>query len=479
MDKVGIEYLDETYIKIHCDSGIAQELFDYFSFFVPGYKFMPAYRNKIWNGKVNLFNTLSCTLFAGLRNYVEEFCTEREYQCEHLSDFSSLDFSPEQAKDFARLIKTTYEPKDYQIDCFVNAVRNRRSLSLSPTASGKSFMIYLITRFYNKKTLIIVPTTALVQQMQSDFVEYGLKEGVTTGITAGKDKNTDHKIVVTTWQSCYKMSKEWFARFDVVIGDEAHLFAAKSVQQTMLKLNKCKYRFGFTGTLDGTKTHRLVLEGLFGPVFKVTTTAKLIEQKHLADFKIRCILLQYADDVRKSIKGLAYKDEIDFIVGNKKRNEFIKNLALSLKGNTLILYNYVEKHGVPLYKLIKDAAGDRPVYFVSGSVNADDREAIRRFMEDEENAICVASLGTFSTGTNIKRLHNLVFASPSKSRIRTLQSIGRVLRKMVLKGTAILYDIADDLSWKTKQNHTLKHFVERVKIYNEERFEYKIDKVTL
>jgi type I site-specific restriction endonuclease len=122
---------------------------------------------------------------------------------------------------------------------------------------------------------------------------------------------------------------------------------------------------------------------------------------------------------------------------------------------------------------------DRSVYWVSGEVSGEQREEIRKVVEKESNAIIVASFGTFSTGVNIKNLHNIIFASPSKSRIRNLQSIGRGLRKSNTKTSSTLYDIADNLSWKTKKNYTLLHFMERVKIYNEEKFEYKIYKVNL
>jgi superfamily II DNA or RNA helicase len=230
--------------------------------------------------------------------------------------------------------------------------------------------------------------------------------------------------------------------------------------------------------LDGTQTHRLVLEGLFGPVRKVISTKELIDKKHLAEFNIKAIVLSYPDDIRKMIiRSANYQAELDYLVACEARNKFIKNLALSLEGNTLVLYQYVEKHGVVLEKMLKD--NNRPVYFVSGSVDGEEREHIRKVVENESNAIIVASFGTFSTGVNIKNLHNIIFTSPSKSRIRNLQSIGRGLRKSDTKTAATLYDIADDFSWKSKKNFTLLHFMERVKVYNEEKFKYKIYKVSL
>jgi len=481
LDSVEISRHDEVYIKVRCEPGVAQELSDYFTFFVPGYKFMPAYKNKFWDGKIRLFNPLTCLIYTGLMPYVEKFCKERNYLVDYIDDFSCEEFSLKEAKDFVAKIKPTMQPRDYQLDAFVYAVRNRRALLLSPTASGKSFIIYLLTRYYNARTLIIVPTTSLVSQLASDFADYGFEsDRYVHRIFSGQDKQTDKPIVISTWQSIYKLDKKYFEQFDVVIGDEAHLFKASSLTSIISKLHRCRYKFGFTGTLDGTQTHRLVLEGLFGAVKKVISTSELIEQKYLADFSIKAIVLKYPDEIKKMLKDASYQDEIDYIVRNDARNRFIKNLALSLdNGNTLLLFQYVEKHGKILYDMIKNDAGDRKIFFVSGEVDGEEREQIRKIVETEQNAIIVASYGTFSTGVNIRNLHNVIFSSPSKSRIRNLQSIGRGLRKSETKTSSTLYDIADDLTWKSKKNHTLLHFIERINIYNEEKFEYKIYTVGL
>ena len=479
MDIVQIEKHDEVYIKLKSEPSVMMELSEYFTFMVPGAKFMPAYRSKFWDGKIRLLNPLTGLLYAGLSKYVEEFCKTRNYDLEYLSDFSSENFSVKEANDFITKLKPTIQPRDYQIDAFVHAVRERRSLLLSPTASGKSFIIYLLVRYYAKRTLIIVPTTSLVSQLASDFADYGFdSDTFVHRVFAGQDKGTTKPITISTWQSLYKLPKEFFDSFDVIIGDEAHLFKAKSLTSILTKLPGTRYRFGFTGTLDGTETHRLVLEGLFGPVRKVVTTSELIEQKHLADFRIKAIVLSYPDEVRKMIaRANDYQAEMDYLVRLDARNKFIKNLALSLEGNTLILYQFVEKHGVGLANMLQN--NNRPVYFVSGDISGDEREEIRKVVENDVNAIIVASFGTFSTGVNIKNLHNIIFASPSKSRIRNLQSIGRGLRKSDKKDSATLFDIADDMSWKNKKNYTLLHFMERIKVYNEEKFQYKIYKVEL
>jgi superfamily II DNA or RNA helicase len=480
MDIIEIERFDETYNRIVCDPGIGFELNEYFTFEVPGAKFMPAVRNKVWDGKIRLYNVMSCLLYAGLNKYVEEFAKTRNYQIIYKSNFSADEFSLKEAFEFIDTlnIPQKYERRDYQINAFTYAIRNRRALMLSPTASGKSFIIYLIARYYNARTLIIVPTTSLVSQLASDFSDYGfLSDKYVHRIYAGQDKQTDKPITISTWQSIYKLPKEYFKQFELVIGDEAHLFKAKSLTGIMSKLNNCRYRFGFTGTLDDTQTHKLVLEGLFGPVRKVITTAELIDQKHLTSFDIKAIILKYPDNIRKQLSKSDYQAELDFLVRNTARNNFIMNLTLSLKGNTLLLFQFVEKHGQILYDMLKDCG--RPVHFVHGDVDGEDREAIRKLLETEQEAIVVASVGTFSTGVNIPSLRNIISASPSKAKIRVLQSIGRVLRKSTGKDGATLYDIADDLTWKNRKNFTLMHFVARMSIYNEEKFDYKIYPVNI
>jgi superfamily II DNA or RNA helicase len=476
---IRIEKYNEVYIKVYCEPNVAYEVSEYFTFDVPGAKFMPAYKNKVWDGKVRLYNPMSQTLYFGLLPYVERFCRERNYEIEYLSNFSQEEFSIVEAKKFMNTLGLTLLPRDYQIDAFVYGVRNRRTLLISPTASGKSLIIYLLARYYDSRTLIIVPTTSLVSQLSSDFAEYGYdSEQFVHKIFSGQDKKTSKPITISTWQSIYKLPKDYFDQFDVVIGDEAHLFKAKSLTSIMGKLDSCQYRFGFTGTLDGTQTNKLVLEGLFGAAKRVITTSELIESKHLAGFKIKCLLLRYPEDTRKLIKSFDYHAEIDWIVRCPQRNNFIKNLALSLTGNTLLLFQFVEKHGDVLYDLIKSST-DRNVYFVSGKVDGDEREQIRKIIETEKDAIIVASSGTFSTGINIRNLHNVIFSSPSKSRVRNLQSIGRVLRRSETKTDAVLYDIADDFSIKSWRNRTLDHFIERTKIYNEENFKFKVYPVNL
>lgn len=485
MSDVILHKLNEAYIKVECEKSISQELSSYFSFRVPGYQFVPAYKNKLWDGFIRLYDLRTNQIYHGLVPYIEKFCAERNYTSEINSEISITEsFSLVEAVDFVRTLDLPHEIRDYQLNAFVQAVRNRRILLLSPTASGKSLILYVILRWLQesdyKRGLLIVPTTSLVEQMYTDFESYGYdSEEYCHRQYSGKEKHTNKLLTITTWQSIYKNDADYFEQFDFVMGDEAHQFKAKSLTTILSGCTNAKYRIGTTGTLDGTQTHRLVLEGLFGPVYKATTTSELIDKGQLASFKIKCLILKHNEAVCKQARDWDYNTEIDYIVQNPARNEFIRNLALSLNGNTLILFQFVEKHGKDLYTIIKDSVKDRHVFFVFGGTDVEIRESVRAITEKERDAIIVASYGTFSTGVNIRNLHNIVFASPSKSRIRNLQSIGRGLRKGDNKEEAVLFDIADDFRIGKFVNYTLKHFIERVKIYDDEKFNYKFYNINL
>ncbi len=471
---------NEVFLKINAEPHIQYELRDYFTFEVPNAKFMPQYRGKNWNGEIHLFDLRSKKIYVGLLDKIIDFCKRHDYTYKFENNqyygppFEiNSSISKEGVKDYIRSI-TSIKPRNYQIDGVYDCLKHNRRLLVSPTASGKSLMIYSLVRYYvakGLKILLVVPTTSLVEQMYKDFIEYGWDvKNHCHRIYAGRERVNTNEVTITTWQSVFRLDRSFFVDYDVIIGDEAHLFKSKSLVNIMTKLEHAKYRFGFTGTLDGTQTHKWVLEGLFGPSYKVTKTEELMKEGYLSQLDIQCLVLKHVPK-----KFETYEDELQYLISHKQRNKFITNLALDLKGNTLILYSRVETHGALLYeKINKSKRDDRKVFFVHGGVDAEQRESIREITEKEKNAIIVASYGTFSTGINIKRLHNVIFASPSKSRVRNLQSIGRVLRKGRDKVKATLYDIGDDCTYNSRKNYTLNHLIERIKIYNDENFNYEI-----
>ena len=462
-----LKKVDEVFMQVQCDDGLARDLFDFFSFTVPNAKFMPSVKNRYWDGKVRLFSIKTNKIYIGLLPYVDEFCRERGYDIVGINDIIG-DKERQPDEDFIKELGLPFEPRDYQLDAFRTAVQYGRQLLLSPTASGKSLIIYLLARYYNKKTVIIVPTTSLVEQMAKDFKEYGYDKEICK-IYSGQPV-FDSDITITTWQSFSKAPKDVMEKFEVVVGDEAHLFKANVLKGILEKMRKTAIRFGTTGTLDGSECHRLQLEGMFGPVKKVISTKELIEDGTIAKLDIDCVILRHTKQ-----KKMTYQEEMDYLVSNEARNEFICNLVYSLSGNTLVLFQYVEKHGVLLHEKMFKRLGEN-LHYVYGGTDTEDREAVREIVDKAKNDTILASYGTFSTGVNIKRIDNIVFASPSKSRIRNLQSIGRGLRRVDGKDKMRLFDIADDLQC---DNYTLSHLKDRINIYNEEKFSYEIKQFEL
>jgi len=481
-----ISKINEVYLELEVDEDVSRELSDYFTFEVPGAKFMPQFRNRMWDGKIRLFSPHNGRIYVGLLPYIKEYCSKKsiEYIMEEGVENDRNVFR-ESVREFAESLRPKSRGKpiqfrDYQIDAIWHAIQSNRCLLLSPTASGKSLIIYTLVRYYNLmnlKTLILVPTTSLVEQMYSDFIDYGWEDKYIHRVYAGMDKGSKKPVVISTWQSIYKLHRPYFAQYGCIIGDEAHLFKAKSLTDIMAKSGEVRYRFGLTGTLDGTQTHRLVLEGLFGQVKKIISTKELIDRGTLAQLDIDCIVLKHTEEEAKRVRYYTYAEEINYLVSHPKRNKFIENLCKNIKGNTLLLFQLVEKHGVLLYNEIKTL--DRKVFFVYGGTTTETREKIRAITEKETNAIIVASYGTFSTGINIRAINNIVFASPSKSRIRVLQSIGRGLRQSDDKSRVKLFDVSDNITYKSRPNFTYRHFTQRLNIYKEEQFNYDINRINL
>ena len=463
-----LKKIDEVFMQVQCDDGLARDLHDFFSFTVPNAKFMPSVKHRYWDGKVRLFSIKTNKIYIGLLPYVDEFCRERGYDIKGINDIiGNKERQPNE--EFIGELGLPFEPRDYQLEAFRSAVQYGRQLLLSPSASGKSLIIYLLARYYNKKTVIIVPTTSLVEQMAKDFEDYGYDKKICK-IYSGQPI-FDSDITITTWQSFSKAPKNVLESFDVVFGDEAHLFKANVLKGILEKMKNTAIRFGTTGTLDGSECHRLQLEGLFGPVKKVVSTKELIDEGTIANLSIDCVILCHTKQ-----KKMTYQEEMDYLVSNDARNIFIVNLVRSLKGNTLVLFQYVEKHGVILHSMMSNTDMGGNLHYVYGGTDTEDRESVREIVEKNKEDTILASYGTFSTGVNIKRIDNIVFASPSKSRIRNLQSIGRGLRKTDGKDKLRLFDIADDLGC---ENYTLNHLKDRINIYNEERFNYEIKQFSL
>jgi superfamily II DNA or RNA helicase len=486
MTDVIIQKKNEVFIKLICEPHVLYELAPYFTFDVPGAKYSPAYKRGGWNGKMSLLSTSTGEIYCGLLDRVVAKLKAHGFSYEFKDNNHyglpfeiNTEITKEGVTGFMRVLgkKADLTPDDYQVNAVYECLYYNRKTIVSPTSSGKTFQIYSIIRYFlakELKILIIFPTTSLIHQTYKEFQNYGLNSDDNCHmIYQGQYKKSDLPIHLSTFQSIYKMDKSFFNQYDVIIADECHRCTAKSLIDIMKKCPDAKYRFGFTGTLsnndDSKAPNELTITGLFGPSYKTISTKELIERGRVSKLDIQCIVLKHPNQ-----RFARYEDEVQYLIGNENRNNFICKLASKINNNTLMLFSRVETHGEILYNImIKNP--NKKVFFLHGGVEVEAREEVRQICETESNAVIIASYGIFSTGVNIKNLHNIIFASSSKGKIRILQSIGRGLRKNNNKEKAVLYDIADDCG----NNYTLKHFMERVKIYNEEEFDYDIKTVFL
>lgn len=444
---------------------------------------MPAVRNGNWDGKIRLFNSSTGVIRYGLIPQVCQFLDKLKYSYDIIDkeSFAANNLSDVEAQEFIKSLElpSKYQIRDYQLSSFVRGARDRRMISVVATSGGKSLMQYLWYKWFDAPTLLIVPDIGLVKQMEGDFLEYGCDSDDIHLIYAdGDGKNVTKPLAISTWQSIYKLPESWFSRYKLTLGDEVHGFKADSLQKIMDKLTRCPNRIGVTGTLEDSKIHHWILEGMFGPIVETVKVHELVERKLAAKPLIKGITLIHPKSVAKTIHyARDYHKELDYLVTNKKRNRFITNLALSLKGNSVILFRYVDKQGIPLYNELKKLKDN--VYIVYQEVDADERQVIRSTLEKYDNCDVVASYRTFATGTNIVRLDNIIFASPTKSKVRLMQSVGRALRRSEQKTSCNIYDIGDDLSYNGEDNTTLKHYVERIQMYAKAKLKYQLYTVNL
>jgi superfamily II DNA or RNA helicase len=497
--KLKIRKFNETYLQLDGDPDILHEISDHFQFEVPGARYHPKVKAGIWSGYIRLFNLNNRLIYCGLLERVIEFCKARKVTPE-LVDSPAFGLPGQQdnihlddVQDYIESLNIhsrgeKIEIRDYQISGVYSALKNKRNTVLASTGSGKSVIQYVISRYITEnhgRVLIVVPTIQLVDQMYGDFKDYSTENGWDVEaechkISGGKEKISKKNIVISTWQSIQKMESGWLNQFTGIIVDEVHTAAAMVLTKLMEKSTDVQYRIGLTGTLSKAKANEMVIVGLFGDITRITNTKKLMEDGHLAGINIKTIVLKYNESKPLFAKKIDYHKELEFLTKHERRNKFIRKLALSLEGNTLILFQLVEGHGDILYKLLMENCGDRQIHYVHGGVAADDREEVRHIVEDSNNSIILASFGTFQAGINIKKLHNIILASPTKSMIRLLQSIGRGLRTHESKTHLNLYDIIDALNVsKTKRNHTYLHGIERLSIYTDQEFEYKIIEVPI
>ncbi len=489
---IELRKIDNVFCRVLCDDSIAEELYHEFTFIIPNAKFNPLVKAKRWDGKIRLFNKKERKIYSGLEFKIREFANKFGYDV--ISDIKTkTDVTPQEIVEYCKSLNVTSKGEtinhiNYQCAAIYYALKNKRKVIISPTGSGKSLIIYSLVRWIlentEKKILIVVPNISLTLQLFSDFIDYSSLNNFNVDdncyiIEAGKNKDSKQKVYITTYQSIMKLEPDWFHQFQSVIVDECHYAKTKSFLHILENAKNAEYRIGLSGSLDKSETNELVIQGLLGSIKRVADTSDLMDRGILAKLNIDFYELMYDKTLKRGLNLPEYKDEIDFVISYNPRNEFIRDLSLSLNNNVLILFNYVKKHGDVLYDMISEQNKDKNIYYITGLTEKEEREKIRNLVENSSNNIIIASFGVYSTGVNIKNLHHIVLASSTKSIVRLLQSIGRGLRIKEGKTECTFHDLCDNLVKNKKQNILLKHGIERIQIYNEQKFEYKIQKFEL
>lgn len=435
-------------------------------------------KKKGWGGEIRLFRLDTRTLHTGHLQELREWASTNGYTLDTDFEPDPNQITPEAIRaEFDYLL---FEPHDFQLSATAHCVNERRALIVSPTRSGKTLIAYMLAKLLPTPTLIIVPTTSLVLQMHGDFKNYGGERGDLQMIKGDKktkgpvSKDVVKDIVVSTQASIRDLPPEWFNQFGCIIADEVHEYDAKTLRGIIEKATDVPYVFGMTGSLKDSKTSVKTLTGLFGPEYKTATTKELMDRGIVSNLVIKNLILKYNEEDRKAAHGLSYHDEMKFIIGHEKRNRILVELAKSLQGNALMMFFYVDDHGKVLYDLCVDLVSDKKVHYVDGSVDGEDRESIRAAFEIDDLNLGITSYKTFSTGITISNLVHIILCSPSKSRVRVLQTIGRALGLHENKIKAVVWDCIDDLEYQGEKNYTLEHCEERLVIYNQEDFDYEL-----
>lgn len=440
-----------------------KDIKEYLTHYVEGWKFMPAYRAGSWDGKMSLFNMGTLSFPYGLFMDVYRYSRKEWKDLRYIIDpnltehFTGIEVTP--------TWDLLHKPYDYQEESIMAALNVSKGIVRIATSGGKSLVIsYIIKTLLEhklaQKNLIIVPTVGLVTQFHSDMIEYGIPEKIVGRVSANW-KEFDKPIVVSTWQSL-KNNMCYMDLFDAVFVDEVHGVRGRILSEIVMTAKNARWRLGFTGTMPESTLEQLQVKSYLGPILKDFSSMELAKRGYVSKCNIKMIHLEYENQPRGE-----YDEVKDQVFNNPYRMEVIRKIINDADGSVLLLVGKVEKEGEILCNFLEKCPemSGKEIMFLSGRDDADEREKWRKYMENSKTTVLIATYGIFSTGVNIKSLRHLILASPFKSKIRVLQSIGRALRLHADKVFgAVVWDLCDDVKFLDKHTNI------RVKHYNHEKF---------
>ena len=501
---------------------------------VKNYQYDPRFKSGQWDGYKKFYSVKNNYLIypKGFTNLIKDFCMNSNIKFEEVNP-THYDYDEDDINTFIESLNLDFELRDYQRKTIHLTLKNGRGVYELATGSGKSVIQAIILTYlwykYNIKSVLIVPNVSLVEQFYSDFLDYfkNYDKDITEilhKIYSGLPKHFDKPITITTWQSVYK-SEELFEDIGCIITDEVH--RAKNYESKLADIIipsslNAKYKLGFTGTIPKDRVEQYNLIGSFGEIKTIVKAKDLIEMGYGTPIEIILMNLKYPKKFCTEIRKQNYQKEKKIFETLDDRNDYIVKLARKVSekfGNTLILFDRIE-HGYTLvekltggkfipkltnrnanlykdkkiflntitdkeqkiidkYNLDVKTLEDEKVFFIYGEVDANIREEIRKKTEELDNIIIVANYQTFSTGVNIKNLHNLILASSTKKFETLVQSLGRTIRKHKLKNKVRVFDIIDNCSTGFSDNYLYKHFKERLAVYIEEGHKLKENNISI
>lgn len=463
-------------LLIKCDDrNIFENLREYFSVEDKNAAFIQrrfsSRRIKLPSRKYVITPTGLCNLglYWEIRRYlITKQITEPVSITDKLKEALNVGYTYSIFKDF------TLQLRDYQEEVIQKAIKNGWGTCVLGTGAGKTLTTAaLIENYYrnssNKDTfkcIMIVPDLGLVQQTYNEFIDSGITFKTTRWTGSNKPDLTANVVIcnIQILQSQFK-NNEWVRFVDLLVVDECHKVKSSNEISKIISSIKTSNRYGFTGTLPEDTLEKWFIIGKLGPVLYEKNSHDLRLESYLTNVEVKIINLNYSNPVIPNITDSEYRNELSFLYTHEKRNKFISQLSNKLNNNTLILVNHI-LHGESLLDVIKNTCINKKVFFIKGEVDVEEREKIKNLMETDNNIICIAISAIFSTGVNIKNLHNILFVSGGKSFIRTVQSIGRGLRLHKNKSRLLIIDVSDNLRYGKQ------HSEKRKLIYTAEKIQY-------